>query len=921
MVFPDDDLVQLTEIALGADINGNPALWSWTDISEYVQIADSARITVKRGSRNDSGSASPATCEFQVDNADGRFCIENPLGAYYPLLGTNTPVRVSVSADAGATWSVRYSGYFKSLPISWSGPSGSTSWVRVTATSILSRLDKEPARSPLARTAPALGTAGQCLEYWSMEDGQAATECTSGLVGGYPMTLSGSLETGRSTPPPGSLATVMSDYEFMAAQPPSATGLVRPYTSTGEWSVLGCFRIESDALWSVTLMDCGINVGEGSADPDQVRLVVTQDLLTLMVYDQSDTLLGSVSTGTLTTLPPGDGEWHAVAVRAVQVGSDVQFRIQYEGVAYPLTLTSKTLGTISRVAFPAAHINTAPQRYSVGHLAVYSDDLPATYFIRYRQAVGAYVGQNVTDRLTRTDTESGMMYQLTSLSSVASMLERLGEQPVANTAGILDDTAEADGGLYYEPRDIDTASLVYKSRNYLNTTVLGVPQLTLTQDDYSVLGHTHDDHYLTTKATVTGAGSTATATAGTVQNETAVSANIAFPYRLPDMAGWAVYQGTRPDPRFPSLRVPLHGATGLVAAWSDAEIGDLVRLDEPPAGFPNALDLLLEGYTETIGPREWTVDLYCSPASRYRIARLDDTVYGRMDTASSRLVNAADAAATGLDVETVEGPEWSTSATGIDVGVGGERMTVASIAGAFSDAFTRTVASGWGTSTSGHTWATTGGSAADYSVNGSRGIMSLGVVGSLRGAYISALPVANIDRTVTVRVPVLATGAGIQARNVARWDVSANTYYAAMVRAETTQAVTLQLLKVVAGVTTTLRAKTVPGLTHTATLDLRVRFKVQGSWLYAKVWDASTAEPAQWTDAAWDSEITAAGSWGCRGVLNSGNTNVLPVLVQFDTDTVATPQRVTVTRAVNNVPKAHAAGDAFGLFQPNYLGL
>lgn len=199
--------------------------------------------------------------------------------------------------------------------------------------------------------------------------------------------------------------------------------------------------------------------------------------------------------------------------------------------------------------------------------------------------------------------------------------------------------------------------------------------------------------------------------------------------------------------------------------------------------------------------------------------------------------------------------------------------------------------------------------------------MSLGVVGSLRGAYISALPVANIDRTVTVRVPVLATGAGIQARNVARWDVSANTYYAAMVRAETTQAVTLQLLKVVAGVTTTLRAKTVPGLTHTATLDLRVRFKVQGSWLYAKVWDASTAEPAQWTDAAWDSEITAAGSWGCRGVLNSGNTNVLPVLVQFDTDTVATPQRVTVTRAVNNVPKAHAAGDAFGLFQPNYLGL
>jgi hypothetical protein len=114
---------------------------------------------------------------------------------------------------------------------------------------------------------------------------------------------------------------------------------------------------------------------------------------------------------------------------------------------------------------------------------------------------------------------------------------------------------------------------------------------------------------------------------------------------------------------------------------------------------------------------------------------------------------------------------------------------------------------------------------------------------------------------------------------------------------------------------------TVPGLTHTATTDYRLRFKAQGSWLYVKVWNNANAEPTQWTDVAWDESITAAGSWGVRCLLNSGNTNTTPVSIQFDTDATLHPQKFTVTRSVNTVVKAHAAGDAVGLFQPNYLGL
>lgn len=921
MVFPTDPLKVRAEIALGADITGNPALWSWTDVSDFVRTADGAKVIVRRGRRNDSGTVSPATASFELNNADGRFCTQNPLSPYYPLLAVNTPVRISVSTDSGSTWSVRYSGYLSKLPVGWRGPAGSDSWVSVTAESVLRRLGQQGSHSPLYWTAPHLpsGNTG-CVEYWPMEDGKAARECSSFFPTGIPMTVSGSIELGTSSPPAGSEATPQSDYAFMKANPPSAAGIVRPYSATGAWTILGAFKTDEESAVDMVLLDADINHGEGSTDPDQVRLVLKTDRFTLEAYQEDGTLLGSVLTGAL-TVEPGDGQWHAFAVRAFQSGADVSVRLRYEGLNYTFTILGRTLGTVRKLAFPSTTITTEADLVAVGHLTVYDDDLSTTSMDRYADAMDAYytgAGEATNARLQRVDDESGLMYSLLSGAAETAMYERLGEQPRTNILGVIDDAVEADGGILFEPKDFTSGSLRYRSRSLINSFAIGTPALTLTQNDFSILEQGDDDHFLVTQVTVNGAGSSATASVSAVENEFSVSRNVRFPERLADHAGWTLFQGTRRDYRYPRIQMLLHGATGQIAAWKLVELGERVLITDPPPGVVENIDLILEGYQEAFDQYSWTVELYCSPASRYRIAKLDDSSLGRMDTAGSRLINAVSSSATTLEVETTEGPEWTTSA-GFDVGVGGERMTATAIASAFTDTFTRSVSNGWGSSDSGHAWSTTGGVAADYSVNGTRGIMSLGVVGSLRGTYISALPVADIDRTITVRIPVLATGAGIQARNVARWDVTANTYYAAMIRAETTASVTLQILKVVAGATTTMRAKTIVGLTHTATTDYRLRFKVDGSWLYAKVWVGS--EPTQWSDAVWDTEITAAGSWGYRGVLNSGNTNTLPVDLQFDDDATLHPQRFTVTRAVNGVAKSHSAAAAVGLFQPNFLGL
>jgi hypothetical protein len=921
MAFPADPLEVKMEIALGADITGDPASWSWTDISAYVQTANGTKVVVNRGRRNDSGSTSPATATFNLNNNGGRFCTQNPMSPYFPLLAVNTPVRISVSTDSGGSWSPRFSGYLSKLPTSWGGSAASISWVSVTADSVLRRLGKQGAHSPLYWTAPHLPAVGNCIEYWPMEDGKAATECTSFFPDGVAMTVSGSIELGASSPPPGSEATPQSDYSFMKANPPSATGIVRPYTNTGQWTILGMFKTDEDSLVNTVLLDADINHGEGSTDPDQVRLVLETDRFTLQVYSEDGTLLGSVATGAL-TIEPGDGQWHAFGVRAAQSGADVALRLRYEGASYSVTIAGKTLGRVRKAAFPSTTMTTGPALFAFGHLAVYDDDLSTTVMDRYANAMNGYLngsGEGANTRLNRLDEESGLMYSVSTSSAETAMYERLGEQPKANIVGIIDDAVEADGGILFEPRDFGTGSLQYRSRSLLNAHAIGSPALTLTQADFAILEQDDDDHYLATQVTVSGAGSAATASASAVENELSVSRNIFSPDRLPDHAGWTLYQGTRGDYRYPRIQILLHGATGQISDWKSIELGDRVLITDPPPGVVNDIDLIMEGYQESMDQYSWTVELYLSPASRYRVAELDHAEFGRMDTAGSRLVNALTSSATTFDVETYEGPEWTTSA-GFDVGVGGERMTASAIAGSFSDTFTRSVSNGWGTSTSGHAWSTTGGAAADYSVNGTRGVISLGTVNSLRSTYITGLPVTSMDRTFIARVPVLATGAGIQVRAAARWDLAANNYYLAQLQIETTAQVTLQLRKVLAGTGTTLRSQTLVGVTHTTTTDYRMRFKLQGPWLYIKIWTSAT-EPAQWTDVAYDTSITAAGVWGMRCLLVAGNTNTLPVGVQFDTDGTLHPQKFTVTRSVNSVVKSHSAGAAVGLFQPNHLGL
>lgn len=73
---------------------------TWTDVSTYAYQRDgsSPPVTITRGKPDESSTANPASCSWQLNNRDGRFSPRNPLSPYYGQLIRNTPVRWSVLA-------------------------------------------------------------------------------------------------------------------------------------------------------------------------------------------------------------------------------------------------------------------------------------------------------------------------------------------------------------------------------------------------------------------------------------------------------------------------------------------------------------------------------------------------------------------------------------------------------------------------------------------------------------------------------------------------------------------------------------------------------------------------------------------------------------------------------------------------------
>lgn len=179
---------------------------------------------------------------------------------------------------------------------------------------------------------------------------------------------------------------------------------------------------------------------------------------------------------------------------------------------------------------------------------------------------------------------------------------------------------------------------------------------------------------------------------GTYDNSLTV--NVQSDAVLYDRASWEVHKGTVEGLRYPDLNLDFVATPSLLPAWLATTLNeriDVINVTSKATQHPPGdISLLLEGYTETLAPDEWTVKpANCSPYDPYRVFKLDDTALGRLDTSGANLTAGVSAGATSLTVATTSGPLWITTATlpaqfPFDLNVGGWKVTVTAIAGTTS---------------------------------------------------------------------------------------------------------------------------------------------------------------------------------------------------------------------------------------------
>ena len=209
-----------------------------------------------------------------------------------------------------------------------------------------------------------------------------------------------------------------------------------------------------------------------------------------------------------------------------------------------------------------------------------------------------------------------------------------------------------------------------------------------------------------------------------------------------------------------------------------------------------------------------------------------------------------------------------------------------------TDSLTRSVSNGWGSADTGQPWTTSGGGASDPSVNGSKGIHSNTSVNVIRNSLAAAGTTNHRVRTTINLDTGTVTGAAAGGWVLGRV-TDLNNYYNANLFFQTSDVVALQLFKRIAAVGTTLSAgvEIAPGFGSGT--QFTVELDVLGSTIRARAW-ATATEPQPPPGAAWDitvtdTDLTTGTQVGHLSRLESGNTNALPVQVQWDNTKVSLP--------------------------------
>lgn len=647
---------------------------AWTDITADVYLRD--LIKIGRGRPNQGGRVDPGSCTLTINNKSGKYGPRNAMSPLYGLIGRNTQVRVSTTAG------VRFVGEIRAWPSKWD-ISGGDVYVQVQAAGIKQRLDRRTA--PLDSALRRAVTTAAPLRYWPIEDGQQATQAASGLVGGAPLrTTGGAPQFGATDGPAGSLP--LPDFSNGGALHGVVTG-ASAASHTVECVVKFPTSLPAGfaAAVSWTVTGSRANIWEIDAQPVGSGGLSVQ---------WANTAFSDFGGPYYSNVAVADGLWHHVRATIAQSGTAISVQMWLDGVRVVNTSEpTVTLGVITSVDVNGGAAANAGVP-SLGHLAVWSPSTTAPTYL----AVNGYDGDAAADRISRLCGEQAVPLTLPYGSDTLPV----GPQTTDTFLNLLESAGDVDMGILYEDRV--SVALAYRTRSSLYNQT---PRLTL---DYNRRGEvapplepTEDDTAVVNDITVSrpnGSSAQAVLGAGALSTQAPPAGVGAYPVsttlaahsddQLADLAGWLLYLGTWDEARFPQVTVNLAAGPWLATAAAAVDLGDVITIINPPAWLPpDDIDLMVQGYSETIGVFDWTITYNCVPAGPWTVGVLDDPVLGRLDTDGSSLAVGVAAGDATLSVNVTAGPLWVTTALNpaefpFDIRVAGEVMTVGGISGTSS---------------------------------------------------------------------------------------------------------------------------------------------------------------------------------------------------------------------------------------------
>lgn len=547
-------------------------------------------------------------------------------------------------------------------PVRWDR-SGNDATAPITGAGILRRLSQGQSalRSPMYRQIVYPTRVG----HWPLEDGSDATRLTNAVAGGTAGAVSGAT-LGSSESAPGASAAVQT--------PDGATlsGIFGAASTTAGWQFAWSCKLASTPPVSGTEM-----IRWTTSNGLTWSWQVASGSFTIVVTNSVGTTLLSSVSGAGGTDPT---KWTSYRVKATVSGGTVTVEGAWFSTdgATPLGFTDTFSGTLGRLTGWRIATTTATVDALWNHVfgvTTGADDLQS---YDARRAFDGYAGETAGARLVRLCGEEGV--PLTTIGATADTA-LMGAQTSAVLLDLLRECEDADQGVLHERG----AGLGYLTRVARYN---GDPVMEL---DFAA-GHiaappepTDDDQRLRNRVVlrrtggseVTAEDPASIAVDGIYADE--VTVNLQTDSQLAGHAWWRLNLGTLDGLRWPRIELDLARNPDLIDEWCKVRIGSRITIANPPDQVgTDALDLIVEGWTETLAEYTWSVVLACSPAAAYQVGVYDDAA-SRYDLRTCTLDGDHAAGATSLTLAITGNEAWSTTAEPYDLIISGERVTVTSM--------------------------------------------------------------------------------------------------------------------------------------------------------------------------------------------------------------------------------------------------